>query len=89
VTRLAIAAALVALVAAPVAAPGSALARDGTAPRAAGPATRPRERPGPMDTAEATRQANAARLAQKAREDEWDRKTGQATRSICTGAKSC
>jgi hypothetical protein len=42
-----------------------------------------------MDAAEATRQANAARLAQKAREDEWDRKTGQATRSICTGAKSC
>ncbi len=87
-TRLAIAAALVALAAA-LTAPGSAFARDGTAPRAAGPATRAREQPGPMDAAEATRQANAARLAQKAREDEWDRKTGQATRSICTGAKGC
>ena len=52
-------------------------------------ATRAREQPAPMDAAEATRQANAARLAQKAREDEWDRKTGQATRSICTGAKGC
>ena len=83
-TRLAIAAALVAL-----AVPGSVLARDWTAPRAADPATRAWERPGPMDAAEATRQANAARLAQKAREDEWDRKTGQATRSICTGAKGC
>ena len=83
-TRLAIAAALVAFVAT-----GSALARDGTAPRAAGPATRAGERPGPMDAAEATRQANVARLAQKAREDEWDPKTGQATRSICTGAKGC
>ena len=87
-TRLAVAAALVALVAA-LATPGSALARDGTAPRAAGPATRVREQPGPMDATEATRQANAARLAQKAREDEWDRKTGQATRSICTGVKGC
>ena len=86
-TRLAIAAALVALVAA-LAAPGSALARDSVAPRA-DPATRTREQPGPMDAAEATRQANAARLARKAREDEWDRKTGQATRSICPGAKGC
>ena len=87
-TRLAVAAALVTLAAA-LAAPGSALARDWTAPRAADPATRAWERPGPMDAAEATRQAKAARLAQKAREDEWDRKTGQATRSICTGAKGC
>jgi hypothetical protein len=85
VTRIAVAAALVAL----AASTSGALARDSTAPRAAGPATRAREQPGPMDAAEATRQANAARLAQKAREDEWDRKTGQATRSICTGAKGC
>jgi hypothetical protein len=88
VTRLTVAVALVALAAA-FAAPGGALARDGAASRSAGPATRAREQPGPMDAAEATRQANAARLAQKAREDEWDRKTGQATRSICTGAKGC
>ncbi|MFL5117390.1 MAG: hypothetical protein ACJ8CC_23225 [Microvirga sp.] len=84
-TRLAIAAALVAL----VAATGGALARDSTAPRSAEAATRVREQPAPMDAAQAMRQANAARLAQKAREDEWDRKTGQATRSICTGAKGC
>ncbi|MFL5153913.1 MAG: hypothetical protein ACJ8C3_13740 [Microvirga sp.] len=84
-TRLAIAAALVAL----VAATGGALARDSTAPRSAEPALRAREQRGPMDATEAMRQANAARLAQKAREDEWDRKTGQATRSICTGAKGC
>jgi len=86
VTRLAVAA-LVALAAA-LAGPGGARARDSVAPRA-DPATRVREQPGPMDAAEATRQANAARLAQKTREDEWDRKTGQATRSICTGAKGC
>jgi hypothetical protein len=85
VTRLVIAAALVAL----AAATGGAFARDSTAPRSAEPAPRAREQPAPMDAAEATRQANAARLAQKAREDEWDRKTGQATRSICTGAKGC
>ena len=77
--------ALVAALAAPV----SALAREGTAPRATEPATRVREQPAPMDAVEATRQANAARLAQKAREGEWDRKTGQETRSICTGAKGC
>ena len=87
-TRLAVAAAL-------VGAGGGArgarqrLARDAARAARRGPATRTREQPGPMDAAEATRQANAARLAQKAREDEWDRKTGQATRSICTGAKGC
>src|SRR5829696_5057836 len=49
--------------AAALAAPGSALARDRTAPRAADLAP-PRRRG----------KRQAARLAQKAREDEWDRK---------------
>jgi opacity protein-like surface antigen len=84
-TRLALAAVLAAAVAAPVA----AAAQDWTAPRAADAATRAWERSGDLGTSGWEAQAKAARRTQKAREDEWDRKTGRATRSICTGAKGC
>ena len=78
----------VAVLAAALALPAGALARDGTRPTDAAargfelPATSP-------DAATLKAQASAAALVQKAREDEWDRKTRRATRSICTGAKGC
>lgn len=71
-------------------APVGALARDWTSPRAADAATRDWERRGtPADAAELKAQSNAAARVQKAREEEWDRRTRRATRSICTGAKGC
>ena len=70
--------------------PAGALARDWTSPRPADAATRAFERPAtPPDAATLKAQSKAAALVQKAREDEWDRKTRRATRSICTGAKGC
>lgn len=73
-----------------LAAPAGALSRDWTSSRAADAANRDWERRGtPADAAELKAQSNAAARIQKAREDEWDRKTRRATRSICTGAKGC
>ncbi|HEX8664834.1 MAG TPA: hypothetical protein VF744_12460 [Beijerinckiaceae bacterium] len=79
-----------AVLAAALALPAGALARDWTSPRPGDAATRAFERPAtPPDAATLKAQASAAALVQKAREDEWDRKTRRATRSICTGAKGC
>lgn len=73
-----------------LAAPAGALSQNWTSPRAADAATRDWEQRGtPADAAELKAQSNAAARIQKAREDEWDRKTKRATRSICTGAKGC
>jgi hypothetical protein len=70
--------------------PAGALARDWTSPRPGDAATRAFERPAtPSNAATLKAQSRAAALVQKAREDEWDRKTRRATRSICTGAKGC
>ena len=79
-----------AVLAAALALPAGALARDWTSPRPGDAATRAFERPAtPPDAAARKAQARAAALVQKAREDEWDRRTRRATRSICTGAKGC
>ena len=79
-----------AVLAAALALPTGVLARDWTSPRPSDAATRAFERPAPAPDAGALKaQAKAAALLQKAREDEWDRRTRRATRSICTGAKGC
>jgi hypothetical protein len=72
-----------------LAAPFGAVARDWTSPRAADAATRAWERQATRTDAVLQAESKAARLAQKAREDEWDRKTRRTTRSICTGATGC
>jgi hypothetical protein len=60
-----------------------------TAPRASDEATRAWERSEDRSTAGWQAQAKKAAQLQKAREDEWDRKTRRATRSICVGARGC
>jgi hypothetical protein len=60
-----------------------------TAPRASDEATRAWERSEDRGAAGWQAQANKAAQVQKAREDEWDRKTRRATRSICVGARGC
>ena len=67
-----------------------ASARDWTAaPRSSEAAAPASERVNDRSGAGWEAQAKIAAQIQKAREDEWDRKTRRATRSICTGAKGC
>jgi hypothetical protein len=63
--------------------------QDWTAPRTTDRAARSWERSEDRSSAGWEAQAKKAAQVQKAREDEWDRKTKQVTRSICTGAKGC
>jgi len=63
--------------------------QDWTAPRTTDRAARSWERAEDRSLAAWEAQAKKAAQVQKAREDEWDRKTKQVTRSICTGAKGC
>jgi hypothetical protein len=73
-----------------LAVPGSALAQDWTSPQAADAAARAWERRvTPSDAAALKAESTAAAVAQKGREDAWDRKMRRTTRSICTGAKGC
>lgn len=60
-----------------------------TAPRASDEATRAWERSEDRSSAGWQAQAKKAAEVQKAREEEWDRKTKRATRSICVGARGC
>jgi hypothetical protein len=60
-----------------------------TVPRSSDQATRAWERGEDRSTAGWQGEAKKAAQVQKAREDEWDRKTRGATRSICVGARGC
>ena len=67
----------------------AASAQAWTAPRASDEATRAWERSEDRSSAGWQAQAKKAAEVQKAREEEWDRKTKRATRSICVGARGC
>jgi hypothetical protein len=66
-----------------------AAAQGWTAPRPSDEATRAWERTDDPSAAAWQAQAKKAAQVQKSREQEWDRKTKRATRSICVGARGC